>query len=121
MAKMSEDVKKLVTETKPGLIATSSKSGKPNVSAKGSFCVIDDEHVAFAEIKSPKTLANLRENPQVAIICLDPATRKGCRIAGTCEIVDSGPLFDQFSKDYAARKMVVNHVVKIAVEDAYAF
>lgn len=121
MAKMSEEVKKSVTECKPGLIATSSKTGKPNVSAKGSFCVIDDEHVAFAEIKSPKTLANLRENPQVAIICLDPATRKGCRIAGKCEIVDAGPLFDRFSKEYAERKMVVNHVVNVTVEDAYTF
>jgi predicted pyridoxine 5'-phosphate oxidase superfamily flavin-nucleotide-binding protein len=121
MAKMSEEVKRAVAEITPGLIATASKTGKPNVSAKGSFRVLDDEHVVFALIKSPQTLANLRENLQVAIICLNPKTRNGCRISGKPELLDSGPLFDQLSKEYAERKMVVNHVVKVAVEDSYTF
>lgn len=121
MAKMSEEVKKAVAECKPGMIATASKTGKPNVSAKGSLRVIDDEHVAFAVVRSPQTLANLRENSQIAIICFDPATRKGCRIAGKSEIIDSGPLFDRFSAESAQRKTVVNQVVKIVVEDSYTF
>jgi predicted pyridoxine 5'-phosphate oxidase superfamily flavin-nucleotide-binding protein len=121
MARMSEEVRKAVAENRPGLIATSSRSGKPNVSAKGSLRVLDDEHVAFAIIKSPGTLANLRENPQVAIICLDPATKSGCRIFGTSEIVEAGPLFDQLGNEYAQRKMTVNQVVKVTVEDAYEF
>lgn len=121
MAKMSEEVKKAVAAVKPGLIATASKTGKPNVSAKGSLCVLDDEHVAFALIKSPQTLANLRENAQVAIICLDPKTRSGCRISGKSELLDKGPLFDQISQEYAQRKLEVNHVVKVAVADSYTF
>lgn len=121
MTKMSEEVKKAVAECKPGLIATASKTGKPNVSAKGSLRVLDDEHLVFADILSPGTLANLKENPQVAVICLDPATRSGCRVSGRPEIFDSGPLFDQFHQEYAARKMAVKHVVKIAVDDSYTF
>lgn len=121
MAKISEEVKQAVADCKPGLIATAGKTGKPNVSAKGSFRVLDDEHVAFALIKSPQTLANLRENPQVAIICLDPKTRNGCRISGKPELLEAGPLFDQFSKEYAERKLEVKCVVKVAVDDAYAF
>lgn len=121
MTKMSEEVKKAVATCKPGLIATASRTGKPNVSAKGSLRVLDDEHLVFANIMSPGTLANLEENPQIAIICLDPATRSGCRISGKSEIFDSGPLFDQFQKEYEARKMVVKHVVKVAVDDAYTF
>ena len=121
MAKISEEVKKAVADCSPGLIATAGKTGKPNVSAKGSFRVLDSEHVAFALIKSPQTLANLRENAQVAIICLDPKTRKGCRISGKSELLNAGPLFDQFRKEYAERRLEVNHVVKVAVEDAYTF
>ena len=121
MAIMSPEVQRAIAEVKPGLIATASGSGKPNVSAKGSLRVLDDEHLAFAEIMSPNTLANLRENPLIAIICLDAPTRSGCRIAGHAEILDSGALFDQFSEEYAARRMAVRHVVKIAVDEAYTF
>ena len=121
MAKIWIEVKKAVADCSPALVATAGKTGKPNVSAKGSFRVLDDEHVAFALIKSPQTLANLRENAQVAIICLDPKTRSGCRISGKPELFDSGPVFDLFSKEYAERKMEVICAVKVAVEDAYTF
>ncbi len=98
MAKLSEEVKKVISEVRPALVATASKDGKPNVSPKGSFQVVDDEHIAFAEIASPRTIANLRENPQVAAIVFDPATRKGCRVWGRAEILDSGDLFDKISE-----------------------
>lgn len=121
MVAMSEEVRKAVAANRPGLIATASKAGKPNVSAKGSLRVIDDEHVAFAIIKSPRTLINLRENPQVAIICLDAATKSGCRIAGAAEVLDQGPLYEQIGDEYAKRNMTVGQVVRVTVEDAYAF
>ena len=121
MALMSDEVKKAVASYKPGVVATASKSGKPNVSAKGSLRVIDDEHVAFADIMSPGTVANLKENPQVAIVCLDPATRSGCRISGSAEVMDSGSLFDQLSAEYAAKNMKVRHAVKVSVQESSTF
>ena len=121
MAKLSEDVKKVIGEIRPALVATASKDGKPNVSAKGSFRVLDDEHVVFSDVASPRTIANLKENPQVAAIVLDPATRKGCRIWGKAEILDSGEQFDAVSARLGKMGAKVNHVVKIAVEEAIAF
>jgi len=117
VAKLSPEIKKMIGEIRPALVATTSKEGKPNVSPKGSFRVIDDDHVAFAEIASPRTIANLRQNPQVCALVLDAATRKGCRIWGKAVIEDSGPLFDTFKNEFAARKMNVKHVVKIAVDE----
>src|SRR4030042_1590424 len=90
MAKLSEEARKMISEVHPALIATASKKGKPNVSPKGSFRVLDDEHVVFANIGSPRTMANLKENPQVSVIVFDPATRKSCRIWGKAEILESG-------------------------------
>jgi predicted pyridoxine 5'-phosphate oxidase superfamily flavin-nucleotide-binding protein len=121
MTKLSEEAKKIIAEFGPALIATASKAGKPNVSPKGSFRVLDDEHVVFANIASPRTIANLRENPQLSAIVFDPTTRKGCRIWGKAEIVDSGPLFDSMSAEYVARKMKVKHLVKVAVEEVATF
>ncbi len=48
MAKLTEEAKKLIGETGPALVATASKDGKPNVSLKGSFRVLDDEHIIIA-------------------------------------------------------------------------
>ncbi|MFC2060246.1 pyridoxamine 5'-phosphate oxidase family protein [Chloroflexota bacterium] len=121
MGNLSEEAKRLIGENKPALVATASKDGKPNVSPKGSFHVLDDEHVAFANIASPRTIANLRENPQLSAIVFDPATRKGCRIWGKAEILDSGEKFNAISAEYAARKMAVKHIVIITVEDVVIF
>ena len=121
MTKLTDEAKKAIGEIRPSLVATASKSGKPNVSAKGSFRVLDDEHVVFADIVSPRTVANIRENPQVAVICLDAPARTGCRIWGKGSILNSGELFDRLSAEYAKKNKEVKHVVKVAVEAVETF
>ena len=116
MATLSEEAKKLIGEIHPALIATASKAGKPNVSAKGSFRVLDDEHVIFSDVNSPRTVANLMENPQVSIICLDAANRRSRRIWGAAEVIDSGPLYGEAVAAMASRNVKPKHVVKITVE-----
>ena len=103
MAKLTEEAKQAIGAIRPAFVATVSKTDKPNVSAKGSLRVLDDEHVIFADVHSPRTIANIRENQQVAIICLDAATRKGCRIWGKGEIINSGELFNKIAAEIAAR------------------
>ena len=121
MAKLTEEAKKIISEFGPALIATASKEGKPNVSPKGSFRVLDDEHVVFANIASPRTLANLKENPQLTAVIFDRSTRKGCRIWGKAEILDSGDLFDSLSAEFAPEGMRVKNVVKVTLEEAVTF
>ena len=117
MAKLSEEAKKMIADIRVAQVATASKDGKPNVSPKGSFRVVDDEHVAFGAIRSPRTMANLKENPQITAILFDPATRKGCRIWGKAEIIDSGELFESMKAEYAPRDIKVEQVVRIAVDE----
>lgn len=121
MTMLTDEAKKAIAEIRPSLVATASKTGKPNVSAKGSFRVLDDEHVVFADIASPRTVANIKENPQVAVICLDAVARKGCRVWGKGSIVNSGELFDQLTAEYAEKKMEVKNVVKVTVEEVETF
>ena len=68
MAKLTEEAKKIIAEYGPALIATASKEGKPNISPKGSFRILDDEHVIFADITSPRAMVNLKDNPQLTAI-----------------------------------------------------
>jgi len=121
MTKLTDEAKKAIEEIRPSLVATSSRIGKPNVSAKGSFRVLNDEHVVFADIASPRTVANIRENAQVAVICLDAAARKGCRIWGKGSVLNSGELFDQLTAEYAEKNMQVKNVVKVAVVEVETF
>ncbi len=118
MAKLSEEAKKIISEVHLAQEATASKNGRPNVSPRGSFRVLDDEHVLFADTASPRTIANLRENPQLSAIVFDPATHRGCRIWGRAEILDSGDLFDTIAAEAAAAGRTFQHVViKVFVEE----
>ena len=121
MAVLTEEAKTALGEIRPSLVATASASGKPNVSAKGSVRVVDDETLVFADIASPRTVANTRENPQVAVICLDTQSRKGCRIWGQGAVLDSGPLFDETVEQFAQMKRTVRTIVRIAIEEVETF
>jgi uncharacterized protein len=121
MTILSEEAKTFIKDTHPGFIATASASGRPNVSAKGSLRLLDDEHVLFADIHSPNTIANLVENPQVAAIVFEPSNRHGCRIWGNAEIFSSGELFERVNAELANRNMKANHIVVVAVEDYTVF
>lgn len=120
--KLTEELKRLITEGMPAMVATADRNGRPNVSPKGSLRILDDETLCFGDVASPRTTANLRENPQVAILCFNPASRRGCRIWGKAEVLSSGPLFDQVSREtLERRRAVVRNVVRITVEEASAF
>lgn len=118
MPMLTDKIKETIAEVRPGIVATADKHGKPNVSAKGSVRVLDDDHLVFADISSARTIANLRENPSISVLVLHPKSMRGCRIWGQAEVLDSGELFDQLSREYAERNIKVSHVVKVTVEEA---
>jgi hypothetical protein len=70
--------------------------GTPNLSPKGTFAVVDDATIAFAELRSPGTLRNVDANPGIEVNVIDPFIRKGYRFAGTAAVVRRGaPGFDR--------------------------
>jgi hypothetical protein len=103
MGKLSEDMQRVVTEQRLGYVATVCPDGTPNLSPKGTLTVWDDDHLVFADIRSPATLRNLRMNPAVEINVVDPVVRKGYRFKGQATVVDHGPLRDEIREFYASR------------------
>ena len=71
-----------------GFVGTATADGKPNVSPKGTFLVLDDQTIAFGEMRSPNTVANLRENPRTEVNFVDILSRKGVRIRGDAVLVE---------------------------------
>ena len=73
-----------------GFVATVSAGGRPNVSPKGTFVVLDDETIAFGEIRSPQTVTNLTNMPEVEVNFVDPFARKGVRLRGKATMIRRG-------------------------------
>jgi len=108
-------MKRVVEEQRLGFVATVCPDGTPNLSPKGTTAVWDDEHLVFANIRSPGTIANLRANPGVEVNVVDPFLRKGYRFKGIASVLDSGPLYEQAKAFYQARGSVVSMIREIVL------
>ena len=120
MGVLTDDMRRVVEEQQLGFVATVCADGSPNLSPKGTIAVLDDDHLVFADVHSPGTIANLRANPAVEINVVDALVRKGYRFKGTAEIVAEGPRFEALVAFYRARgsTSVKRHFVVVTVEHA---
>ncbi len=106
---LTEDMQRLVREQSLGYVASVSPDGTPNLSPKGTLTVWDEDHLVFADIRSPATMRNLRQNAAVEVNVVDPVVRKGYRFRGTATVVDSGPLCDEIRDFYGTRWIDTEH------------
>lgn len=98
MAKLDEDMKDLVRRTNLCFAATINLDGSPNLSPKSTLAVHDDDHLLFANIASPRTIANLRRDPRIEINCIDIFSRRGYRFRGEASVRSAGdPIYEQFA------------------------
>jgi len=120
MAILTGDMKRIVEEQRLGFVATVCPDGTPNLSPKGTTAVWDEDHLVFANIRSPGTVANLRQNPSVEVNVVDPFARKGYRFKGVASVLDSGDLYDRALAFYRARgsRNVIKEIVLIRVVQA---
>jgi predicted pyridoxine 5'-phosphate oxidase superfamily flavin-nucleotide-binding protein len=122
MALLTADMKRIVAEQRLGFVATVCPDGTPNLSPKGTTAVWDDDHLVFANIRSPGTLANLQSNAHVEVNVVDPFVRKGYRFKGVASILESGPLYDEAMAFYEKRGVssAIREIVLVRVESAQA-
>jgi predicted pyridoxine 5'-phosphate oxidase superfamily flavin-nucleotide-binding protein len=120
MGILTVDMKRVVEQQRLGFVATVCPDGTPNLSPKGTTAVWDDDHLIFANIRSPGTLANLRQNANVEVNVVDPFVRKGYRFKGVASILESGPLYDKLLAFYRERgsQFAIREVVMIQVQTA---
>jgi hypothetical protein len=75
------------------VIATVGPDGAPDVAPKGSTMVWDADHLAFWERSHGTTIANLRQNHQVAVFSFNRAKGTGVlRFFGRAELVEDAEL-----------------------------
>ena len=104
MGILTEDMKRMVSEQRLGFVATVCPDGTPNLSPKGTTAVWDDDHIVFADIRSPATVSNLRPNPSTEINVVDLMVRKGYRFKGVASVVTEGALFERILNFYRTER-----------------
>jgi predicted pyridoxine 5'-phosphate oxidase superfamily flavin-nucleotide-binding protein len=122
MAKLTQEMKDLIEEQKVCFVATADRNGKTNVSPKGSIHVVDDETLAFADLYSQKTRANLRDNPQIALAVVDLKELKGYQFKGEAELLEEGNIYNDvvcYLQTLPMKLPDPQYVVKIRVEEIY--
>lgn len=121
---LTEDMQRVVREQTLGFVATVCPDGTPNVSPKGTTTVWDDDHLVFADIRSPQTIRNVKSNPSVEINVVDPILRKGYRFKGTAVVYgkedepfeDGVRFFDEWGVQDARER--IRNIVLITVTKA---
>lgn len=116
---LTDEMRRLIEEQRLCYVATADAVGAPNLSAKGTLVVWGTNTLAFADIRSPRTVANLRVNPRIEVNVVDPIARKGYRFKGTAEVHTDGPVFDRGMRLYTERgvtspirSIIVIHVTR---------
>lgn len=118
---LDDDMREMVARLRLCYVATVTPDGRPNLSPKGSLRVIDDEHLAFADIASPVTVRNLKSNPHIEVNMVDPVLRRGYRFKGTAQVLHEGEVFSLVADELwtrEGRQYPVNAVIAIRIEEA---
>jgi predicted pyridoxine 5'-phosphate oxidase superfamily flavin-nucleotide-binding protein len=117
---LTDDMQRVVRQQRLAFVATVCADNTPNLYPKGTIAVWDDDHLVFANIRSPQTIANLRRNPAIEINVVDPMVRKGYRFKGTATVVETGARYEEVTAFFRARGVSnrCREVVVITVEQA---
>lgn len=118
------EVKKYIDNSVLCWLATSNKNNEPNVSPKEIFTYGDDKTLLIANIASPNSINNIRDNPNVCVSFVDVFVQKGFKLKGTAIIVDQNdgnfgekvkPLTDLFTDEFPIKSVIEIKVTKIDV------
>lgn len=114
---ITKEIQDFLSLQKLAYIATVSSEGKPNISPKGTLIGWDSETLAFADIRSPDTMKNLNNNPDVEINVIDPLLRKGFLFQGKARIVSDEIVYEKILNHYRENgvKSPINSIVLVDV------
>lgn len=119
---LTREMSDLINHHTAGMVASINDDGTPSVSPKATFFIVDEATIAFANIRSPGTLKNIRKRPAVEVSFLDVVYRKAVRVTGTATFVRRGEgdpkLADLFKVGWPDLVPVASGFVKINISAA---
>ncbi len=93
---LDANVNRLVEESVLCWLATSSASGQPSVSPKEVFTTFQNDSIIIANIASPNSARNIKENPKACVSFVNVFTQRGFQLKGAAQLLGVGD--DGFSE-----------------------
>lgn len=84
---IDDHIRLLINDAVLCWLATSSTNAEPSVSPKEVFAAFGDRSIIIANIASPGSARNIRDNPRACVSFIDIFTQRGYQIAGPAEIL----------------------------------
>ena len=84
---LTNEIREYIDKSVLCWLATVSSDGIPNVSPKEIFNYYGADKIIVANIASPQTIRNIKQNPNICISFIDILVQKGFQIKGKAEIV----------------------------------
>ena len=116
---LTNEMKTLIKNYSGGAVATINDNGRPSVSTKATFTIVDDTTIAFGNLRSPGTVANLKQRPAVEICFLDVLKRKAVRVTGQGRLVPvaqaDAALRGAFERDWADYIEMMDGFIRIDI------
>jgi predicted pyridoxine 5'-phosphate oxidase superfamily flavin-nucleotide-binding protein len=85
---LTEDIKNYIDKSVLCWLATVSFENIPNVSPKEIFNFYGTDEIIVANIASPQTVENIKQNENVCISFIDILVQKGYQIKGKAQIIE---------------------------------
>jgi len=86
--KLTTEIKKYINKSVLCWLATASKENIPNVSPKEIFTYHKTDNIIIANIASPQTVKNIKQNKKVCISFIDILVQKGFQLKGEAQILE---------------------------------
>ncbi|HZE89216.1 MAG TPA: pyridoxamine 5'-phosphate oxidase family protein, partial [Verrucomicrobiae bacterium] len=83
---LTDDMRAVIESAHLCFAATISADGRPNLSPKGTIRVLDEGHLFFLDIASPRTRANVLARRWMEINVVEQLSRRGYRFAGPASV-----------------------------------
>lgn len=119
---LTSEMKTLIKDFSGGAVATINDNGTPSVSTKATFVVVDDNTIAFGNLRSPGTVNNLAQRPAIEVCFLDVLKRKAVRVTGQGHLVTTDDadvaLRGAFERNWADYIQRMDGFVRIEVSAA---
>jgi hypothetical protein len=119
---LTTEMQKLINDYNIGLVSTINDDSTPAVSPKGTFIVVDDNNIAFGNIRSPQTLHNISVRKEVEVCFVDVLLRKVLRVAGSANVSPKSQtdvsIVEAFREIYPAYIDLILEIVFINIKHA---
>lgn len=106
----------------PSVVATAAPDGTPNISYLSHVVMVDADHVALSNQFFSKTVANVRANPEAALLLVDARSGAQFRLDVTFErSADAGAMFNQVQSQLQATSAQVgmSGIMRLRAVDIY--